>query len=94
MSAEELQEGFLWMYREFYSWRRIRDRLPEAREQWAAYLLFNVLYRKLGAAVSLVGKLGAMGLLARTARALSYPGVAVDKHEPLTMQNQTVCCGS
>jgi radical SAM superfamily enzyme YgiQ (UPF0313 family) len=94
MSAEELQKGFLWMYREFYSWRRIRDRLPEAREQWAAYLLFNVLYRKLGAAVSLVGKLGAMGLLARTARALSYPGVGVDKHEPLTMQNQTVCCGS
>lgn len=74
MMAEQLQEGFLWMYRRFYSWRGIRDRLPEAREQWAAYLLFNVLYRKLGAAVSLLGKFGTMGLLARTARALSYGG--------------------
>jgi radical SAM superfamily enzyme YgiQ (UPF0313 family) len=81
MTAEELQEGFLWMYRQFYSWRRIWERLPAAREQWAAYLLFNVLYRKLGATVSLLGKLGAMGLLARTARALSYPDLRNDRSE-------------
>jgi radical SAM superfamily enzyme YgiQ (UPF0313 family) len=74
MHADELLAGFLWMYRQFYSWRKIRERLPEAREQWAAYLLFNVLYRKLGTALSLVGRLGTMGLLARAARALSYPG--------------------
>lgn len=72
MTPEELHEGFLWSYREFYSWRRIWERLPEAREQRTAFLVFNVFYRKLGASVSLLGKMGAMGFLARLARALSY----------------------
>jgi radical SAM superfamily enzyme YgiQ (UPF0313 family) len=93
MTAEELQEGFLWMYRQFYSWRCILERVPAARGQLTAYLLFNVLYRKLGAAVSLLGKLGAMSLLARTARALSYPDPGPDRNQPLEIQRQTVVCG-
>ncbi len=72
MSAEELLHGFLWMYAEFYSWRRIAQRLPETHAQRTAYLLFNVLYRKLGPAVAAIGKLGVMGALSRLARLLSY----------------------
>jgi radical SAM superfamily enzyme YgiQ (UPF0313 family) len=72
MAPQELEEGLRWMYREFYSWRRIYQRLPEAPGQWTAHLLFNVLYRKLGPAVAWVGRMGIMGGLARFARVLAY----------------------
>jgi radical SAM superfamily enzyme YgiQ (UPF0313 family) len=72
MSEADLLRGFLWMYDEFYSWRRIAQRMPGAREQRTAYLLFNVLYRKLGPAVAAIGRLGLMSPLARLARLLSY----------------------
>lgn len=48
MSAEELYKGYLWMYREIYSFRGILRRLPQRKEQRAAYLAFNLLYRKFG----------------------------------------------
>jgi radical SAM superfamily enzyme YgiQ (UPF0313 family) len=73
MSPDDLRQGYLWMYRNFYSWRRILARLPDHREQWTAYLLFNLFYRKFGKAASLVGRLGLMGPMARLARRLSYP---------------------
>lgn len=48
MTAEELYQGYLWMYRELYSTKNILRRLPKAREQVLPYLLFNFLYRKFG----------------------------------------------
>lgn len=48
MSAEELQSGYLWMYRQVYSFRNILRRMPEEPDQRAAYLMFNLLYRKFG----------------------------------------------
>jgi hypothetical protein len=73
MTAQELDYGLRWAYREFYSWPNIYGRLPDAKRQWAAYLFFNALYRKLGSVVSCLGKLGIMGSLTRLARALAYP---------------------
>ncbi len=48
MSAEQLQDGYLWMYRQIYSFRNILRRMPEKPDQRAAYLMFNLLYRKFG----------------------------------------------
>ena len=48
MTAEELQAGYLWMYRKIYSFRGIWKRMPEKADQRAAYLMFNLLYRKFG----------------------------------------------
>ncbi len=48
MTAQELQSGYLWMYRQIYSFRNILRRMPEKPDQRAAYLMFNLLYRKFG----------------------------------------------
>ena len=48
MTAEELQQGYLWMYRQIYSFRNIFRRMPQRADQRAAYLMFNLLYRKFG----------------------------------------------
>ncbi len=93
MTPDQLEEGFLWIYREFYSWRRIWERLPDAREQRTAYLLFNILYRKSGAAVSLLGRMGTMGMLARIARALSYPSRQSQSAERLSLRPSSLCAG-
>lgn len=48
MTADELYQGYLWMYRQIYSLKNIWRRLPDAKEQRSTYLLFNLLYRKFG----------------------------------------------
>ncbi len=48
MTAEELQTGYLWIYRQVYSFRGILRRMPIRPDQRAAYLAFNLLYRKFG----------------------------------------------
>ncbi len=48
MSPEQLREGYLWMYKQIYSFRSILRRMPEKPDQRAAYLMFNLLYRKFG----------------------------------------------
>ena len=48
MTAEELQNGYLWMYKQIYSFRGILRRMPQKPDQRAAYLMFNLLYRKFG----------------------------------------------
>ena len=48
MTPEQLREGYLWIYRELYSFKNILRRMPRARSQWLAYLTFNLLYRKFG----------------------------------------------
>jgi radical SAM superfamily enzyme YgiQ (UPF0313 family) len=73
MSPETLQAGYLWMYEQFYSWAAILKRLPADPRRRTAYLLFNLLYRKYGPAISLLGRLGLMGAIGRLARRLAYP---------------------
>lgn len=48
MSPEQLYEGYLWIYKELYSFKNIFKRLPKAKKQWIPYLTFNLLYRKYG----------------------------------------------
>lgn len=48
MSAEQLYEGYIWIYKELYSLKNIFKRLPKAKKQWIPYLTFNLLYRKYG----------------------------------------------
>ena len=87
MTAQELDDGLRWSYREFYSWPNIVRRLPAAKGQWTAYLMFNAFYRKLGPVVSCLGRLGIMGNLARLARALAYPQKPVDPESSRQLLN-------
>ena len=48
MTAEELYDGYLWIYKKVYSWKNILRRIPKCRGQRMPYLLFNLLYRKYG----------------------------------------------
>lgn len=48
MTAEELYDGYLWIYKKVYSWKNILRRMPKCPSQRMPYLLFNLLYRKYG----------------------------------------------
>ena len=72
MSAEQLEAGYLRVYREFYSWGSILRRIPRHPRQRTAYFLFNLLYRKYGRYVAALGRLGLMGAIGRLGRRLSY----------------------
>lgn len=48
MTKQELQDGYLWMYRNIYSFKNIIKRMPKDKTQRAAYLMFNLFYRKWG----------------------------------------------
>lgn len=48
MTAQELYDGYLWIYRELYSLKNIIRRIPDHPRQRAAFLAFNLLYRKFG----------------------------------------------
>ncbi len=73
MTLEELYDGYLWLYRSFYTLEAIFRRLPPDRSQWKPYLLFNFIYRKYGSFFSqLASRLGIMGSLGQLARKLSY----------------------
>ena len=72
MTAEELYEGYLWIYREFYSFHNILRRLPEHKAQRKAYLLFNILYRKFGRFTSALARIIPMRTVGRLAAKISY----------------------
>jgi len=48
MTAEELYEGYIWVYKEVYSYKNILRRIPRSPKQIPAYLTFNLFYRKWG----------------------------------------------
>ncbi len=48
MTAEELYDGYIRIYKQIYSLKNIIRRIPEHRDQRAAFLAFNLLYRKFG----------------------------------------------
>ncbi len=48
MTAQELYNGYLLVYREVYSFKNIFKRIPKSKKQIIPYLLFNLFYRKFG----------------------------------------------
>jgi radical SAM superfamily enzyme YgiQ (UPF0313 family) len=47
MTAEELERGYIWIYREFYSWANILRRMPDAPlEEKIHFLVFNIALKK------------------------------------------------
>lgn len=56
MTEKELYDGYLKMYKQIYSLKNIAKRLPKKKEQRAAYLLFNFVYRKYGKITDLICK--------------------------------------
>ena len=48
MTAEELYNGYLWIYKELYTFKNIMKRLPKSKKQWIPFLTFNFFYRKFG----------------------------------------------
>ncbi|RMD04072.1 radical SAM protein [Clostridium autoethanogenum] len=48
MTAEELYKGYLWIYKEVYTFKNIVRRLPKSKKQWIPFLAFNLFYRKFG----------------------------------------------
>ncbi|NLX90874.1 MAG: B12-binding domain-containing radical SAM protein [Firmicutes bacterium] len=72
MTAEELYEGYLWIYRNFYSLQNIWRRMPEHREQRKPYLLFNLFYRKYGWITSALTQVIPERAIGRLAARISY----------------------
>ncbi len=72
MTPEELYAGYLRVYREVYSLRNIWRRLPRARSQLMPYLLFNLFYRKWGAATERLGRMIGFGRVGAIARRAAY----------------------
>ena len=57
MTEQELYDGYIWIYKQIYSLKNILKRMPHDKSQRAAYILFNLLYRKYGRFTDLVCKL-------------------------------------
>jgi len=72
MTKTELYKGYLWIYRNFYTLNNIIRRFPKHRKQRAAYLLFNLFYRKFGGLTSTLARILPMGTLGRLAARISY----------------------
>lgn len=72
MSPEELEEGYLRAYRNFYSFINIVWRMPERRDLRMPYILFNFGYRKFGRLTSAIAGRRFTGALGNAARRLSY----------------------
>ncbi len=72
MTAEELTSGYLWMYRQFYSFRNIARRLPVLKAQRNSYLLFSLFYRKFGRFTSALSRVIPMRTLGKLAAWISY----------------------
>lgn len=72
MTKEELYKGYLQAYEEFYSLKNITKRLPDSKDQWASFLLFNFGYRKFGNIFSKLAKKLEMQSFGRFATRLSY----------------------
>ena len=72
MTAEELRNGYLWIYKEFYSFKNIMKRKPINKSLKTPYFLFNFGYRKFGRITSFFGRFGLMNKVGKIARKISY----------------------
>jgi radical SAM superfamily enzyme YgiQ (UPF0313 family) len=72
MTKEQLYEGYIGLYRDFYSYKNILKRIPKNKKQIMPYLLFNFGYRKFGKATSMLRKVGLMRTVGSMASRLAY----------------------
>lgn len=72
MTPEELKNGYLNIYKDFYSLKNIIKRIPESKDIILPYFLFNLFYRKYGKLTSVIGKFGYMNRIGAFATKLSY----------------------
>lgn len=72
MTVEELKNGYLKMYVDFYRLKNIIRRRPDNKKLVAPFFMFNMGYRKFGKFTSLVGKMGLMNQIGNLGRRLSY----------------------
>lgn len=72
MTACELQQGYLKIYKDIYSLKNIIKRTPKAKNQWIPYYLFNVFYRKYGRFTDLLCKIIGYKRVGKIAAFLSY----------------------
>lgn len=57
MTVDELLKGYFWIYKNVYSFKNIIRRIPEKKDQRAAYFMFNFFYRKFGKLTDFICKL-------------------------------------
>ncbi|AND83624.1 radical SAM protein [Clostridium tyrobutyricum] len=72
MTAEELYDGYLWIYKEVYTFKNIIKRLPKSKKQWLPFLVFNLFYRKFGKLTELLCNIVSFKNMGRFLRWLSY----------------------
>ncbi len=72
MTAKELNDGYLWIYKKVYSLRNIFRRMPQNKKQVFSYLAFNLLYRKFGRISEIVCELMSFHRVGRIARWVAY----------------------
>ncbi|AJA48324.1 Fe-S oxidoreductase [Clostridium pasteurianum DSM 525 = ATCC 6013] len=72
MTAEELYNGYLWIYKEVYTFKNIMKRLPKSKKQWIPFLTFNFLYRKFGKLTELLCNIVSFKNIGRFFRWLAY----------------------
>lgn len=72
MTAEELYNGYLWIYKEVYTFKNIIKRLPKSKKQWIPFLAFNLLYRKFGKLTELVCNIVSFEVIGRFSRWVAY----------------------
>jgi radical SAM superfamily enzyme YgiQ (UPF0313 family) len=72
MTAEELYNGYLWIYKEVYTFRNIMKRLPKSKKQCIPFLAFNFFYRKFGKLTELLCNVVSFKHIGRFFRWLAY----------------------
>lgn len=72
MTAEELYNGYLWIYKEVYTFKNIMKRLPKSKKQWIPFLAFNLFYRKFGKLTELLCNIVSFKNIGRFFRWLAY----------------------
>ncbi len=72
MTGSELYKGYLWVYKEVYSFKNIMKRLPKSKKQWIPFLAFNFFYRKFGKLTELLCKIISFNKLGRFFKWLAY----------------------
>ncbi|WP_315070104.1 radical SAM protein [uncultured Clostridium sp.] len=72
MTAEELYNGYLWIYKEIYTFKNIMRRLPKSKKQWIPFLAFNFLYRKFGKLTELLCSIVSFEVIGRFSRWVAY----------------------
>ena len=72
MTAEELYNGYLWIYKEVYTFKNIMKRLPKSKKQWIPFLAFNLFYRKFGKLTELLCNIVSFENIGRFFRWLAY----------------------